>query len=177
MTRMTHRELASAAYEVALSKGFSPATWENFPVKMLLALTEADELRDEVRQNDQLEAQREIADIYIRVSGMLLGIFGNLDPVGLMDELTTPVSTRDWIRIEPVDADYFALSLLKVGSAATEMWRKNDRDNCHGFLSNMLTLVNVFATARGMDLQEVVMLKTAINAKRPYLHGNKSSAG
>ena len=139
--------------------------------KLILVYTEVTEGETSVLapspDNDPLA--EELADIAIRVTGVLWGIWGSDWSVRSPDP---HVSVNPFQPIEVVlrpIRDYL--------TRAVEAWRKDQRVDCKVSLELALKETMVAARACSIDLVGEMERKRAKNATRPECHGNKRSDG
>lgn len=166
-------ELGKAALDIVAANGFDPPTWENVPEKTMMVLTEVDELRDE--DYDVEEFGYEIADVFIRLTGLLIGVFGE-EWTGSVIPINAPHSNCA-PDIPSGHTDAYSLLMLSTCAKAVEAWRKGNREVTMMRLASALSVTIKLGELSHIDVARVVREKTAKNAKRGKFHGKVTGVG
>lgn len=168
---MSLHKLAKEVDDTSRMNGWDIATWENFPVKIMMAVTELDEAHDFITRpspgTDPLP--EELADVSIRLMSVLYSVFG--------DDWH---DRRDWVGSfpgpwEPIEVALWRI--LKPMSKAVEEWRHDNRGDVCGWLEQALKETFRLALAIGVDLEAEIIQKNEKNKQRGQLHGKARSAG
>lgn len=180
LSATTPHQIASMVDAVATRSGFDPTTWENFPAKMMMAITELDELVDGVRGRQDDHPHEELADTTIRI----LASAHTLSDGKWVSRLKTrfnnqdhwwdsPVVGKRWL--QPPEVEVWAI--VSMLSKATETWRRGNRGEALQYLE--LAILECFRLADriGFSLVQEILVKTSKNMKRPRLHGKVESVG
>jgi len=168
---MDIKESGRLNLDVIRASGFDEPTWDNLPQKLVLTYTEVTEAEAAVLghfiQTDPLA--EELADIAIRVTGMLWGIWGDDWSVRAPDGLglRNPFQPIE-VMLRPI-RDYL--------THAVEAWRKDRRVDVKVALELVLKETAIVAETCEIDLVAEMEVKRAKNAARPPRHGNKRSDG
>lgn len=163
-----HRELASDNLKVILNNGFDAPTWENMLNKLMLVITEIDEAIDALTGGGEDPLDEELADIWIRLSGILAALwpedwavrYENLQPghrYHSVEELLWPIAT--------------------MCCKAAEAWRKDKRDDTRMWLEYAIKETVQAALTFEVDLWAAVEAKLIKNRNRPKFHGKAKSSG
>ena len=175
--------LAGVAHEVATSHGFDAPTWENFPGKLMLVVSELSELAEACAESScpldltgTRKSMDELADVVIRTMTILHGLFGSWNARG---------SAFDWIEthssIRTRLPDSWVVVLLRSLSLALEAWRRDDRAtalyHCERLLHFAFQLADAGPGVDRHDLLACIEEKIAKNATRPALHSKIMTLG
>lgn len=175
------REVAARVHGISREKGFDVPDWdENFPVKVMLFITELDEAVQWVHGVGEDPPEIELGDTAIRILSTLHSIWetgwspGRIETRRLPDRvgLYAPMEVAVW-------------PIVKYLCAAVEQWRKSvpgDHGSAHkreAMICIELALLETFRLAdrMGADLRAIIETKAAKNAVRPRLHGKGRSVG
>jgi hypothetical protein len=144
--------------------------------KLILVYTEVSEGEHAILGDGADPLAEELADIAIRVTGMLWGIWGD----GWSARYPDP-NARDFdprVRVNPFQPIEVLLRPIRdYMTHAVEAWRKDDRVDVRISLELALKETMVVARACGIDLVAEMERKREKNATRPERHGNKRSDG
>ena len=173
----TIRDSGRANLEVVTANGFETPTWDNFPSKLLLVFTEVTEAEAAVRfaEPDQAEArtdidtlEEELADIAIRITGLLFGLAG---------EKWSNRGSRGFYAhpYQPIEA--LLRPIRDSLTDAAEAWRRDGRPDAIIALEIALAKTAGLASALGIDLPAEMEKKRIKNAGRPKLHGKARPEG
>lgn len=166
------KDLAQANLDVVLNNGFDPPTWENLPIKIMLTVTEVDEAIDAIKGHGDDSFAEELADIWIRVSGVLAGVWGNDWDVRYAGFLGIEQEMGPW---EAPEA--FMWPVVSYCCKAVETWRHDDRVNTKMNLELALKRVYMNALRVGIMLETEVTKKLEKNRARKKFHGKAKSSG
>ncbi|UCF48594.1 MAG: hypothetical protein JSU89_15745 [Myxococcales bacterium] len=166
---MDIRSFAQSIHAVNLDNGFDPPSWENLPIKLMLATTELDEARAATDGTGVDPLGEEFADVAIRLLDILHTLWrdtwydrrASKYPAGLC---FIPVEVLLW-------------SILHWLCNATEQWRDNNQTDTR--ISLELALAETFALAHRLqiDLPSEMEQKLAKNMDRGQCHGRARSDG
>jgi len=165
-------DLARENLQVVLGNGFDPPTWQNLPIKVMLVITEIDEAVQAAKGGSTDPLPEELADIWIRISGILAALwedewavrYGKVEA----ESVYQPIELHLW-------------PIVSWCSKAVEAWRHDHRDDTRTYLE--LALKATAQTCRtlgghlGVDLTDEVRKKLAKNASRERFHGKAKSSG
>ena len=161
------KKTAGLCHDIATANGFDPCTWDNLPIKAMLVITELHEAMDAADGvGDPLS--EELADIAIRLLGMLHGIWGDDWHVR---PLVTPVG-NNLERIEVI-----MRPTGRAVSRAVEAWRCNNQVDARGWLEVALRNTRHVAIRVGVNLGDAIYLKCVKNRGRGKLHGKARAEG
>jgi len=167
--RMDIKESGRLNLEIINANGFEPPTWDNFTKKLILTYTEVTEAEAAVIGTGQDPLGEELADIAIRVTGMLWGLWG---ADWTLREGRQPAPNFPFEPIERVlrpIRDYL--------TAAVEAWRKDRKDDVRIALELVIKETTSTSIACGVNLLAEMERKREKNAARPPRHGNKRADG
>jgi hypothetical protein len=165
---LAYYEEAQRSLDLSISKGFALPTWENLPLLTLLVITELVEADD---ASSIEEVKEELADVGIRLSGILQALSPNTW-LGLPRPSSTAFSQ-----------DGMSWLVLKQCVYAVQLHRSavNHPDTGHQHRSAVIGyLAEAFAILRGHcalnnggDLLRLMSDKRSKNSGRPHMHGGK----
>lgn len=172
-------DAACLADEIASANGFDPPTWDNFPAKLMMVVTEIDEFVDAaegVENGDCGGTKEELADVAIRLLAMIHALtHGKWNcRVRRYNEPADYYDRRiGWLR-SPKDEVWPIVSRI---SKATEVWRKGRRVDAIQHIEFAIKECFALADRVGFNLFSEILTKAAKNAQRPKLHGKIESVG
>lgn len=136
--------------------------------KLILIYTEVTEAEAAVHGNGADPLAEELADIAIRVTGLLWGLWGD-------DWVVRGDGTRAQRMFAPIEVQL--RPIRDYLTHAVEAWRKDRRADVKIALEIVLKETAAFAGSVGIDLVGEMERKREKNAARPPRHGNKRSDG
>jgi len=165
------KEVARECHEAVLANGFEVPTWENFPVKVMLAVTE---LNEAVAASDEANWREEWADFVIRVTGVLEALSGGewLDRSGTFRYYYERVWT-DYI--SPLECHVWPA--LEECCKSVEYWRMGKRVDALMRLEFAVAQAFRIEDMFEFDLVAEMRAKNEVNKSRGRLHGKKESVG
>jgi len=151
-------ELAGEAARDAMARGFAPVTWEILPGRVMMIVTELDELRHAE------DVGPELADVVIRTVGLLHVLFPGwrllksppLEDVGRRGRLS-------------LEAELWPV--IHFCTECVHAWRRGEVDRVGKALEWIVWECYRLAHVLSVDLMREVEAKVAINRTRPYRHG------
>ncbi len=162
-------ELTVACREIAASKGFDKTTWDNYPTKVMLVVTELDEVV--TAQHSMCDMEEELADVGIRICTMLGDFECNPENyVGMREVGNFVVASRNFESLHST-----LWPILHMLTASIEAWRKGQTDTALHQLKHALKRTFEVAEQIGFDLMRAMHDKARKNAKRERLHGKLRS--
>ena len=165
---MTLHELAKYVDDINTLNGFDKPTWENLPVKVMMVVTEVDELENSLNYHPKSEAAKELADVAIRLMSLLHSVWG--------DKWELRQRNFGSFAFQHVPA-VVLWPLLKLLCSSVELWRNDDRRGTEYSLGKALSEVFGLAKYWKFDLEKEIKLKADFNKERGYLHGKVRSEG
>lgn len=188
---MNWHKLAKYVDDINTLNGFDKPTWDNLPVKVMMVITELDELETAYTGAHSVVWQRdpeiytgrevdvdvakignmdeEIADVSIRLLSLLHSVWGD----------SWPRPTRSWQNWGNGmgDGPKLLWPIVHLLSEGVEFWRYDNRKKTKLCLSKALSKAWSLADSWGFDLKKLVQKKADINKERGHLHGKVRSAG
>lgn len=164
------QKLAHECLQTALDKGFDPPTWENLPIKVMLVVTEVEEAINFVQEGGNDPLGEELADIWIRVSGILSQLWGEhgwsarYHRVMDANHLYHPIEVHMW-------------PIVKWCCRAVEAWRHDKKNDVQACLELALKETWQIAATLGIDIEVEIYAKLEKNRQRAHLHGKAKSSG
>lgn len=163
-----HKALARSNLQVILDNGFDAPTWENFPIKVMLVITEIDEAIEAVDGGGEDPLDEELADVWIRLTGILSALW-----------------PEDWaVRYEGMMAGYRYHSIeellwpiASMCCKAVEAWRHEEHVDARMWLEIALKETVQSAITCEVDLWAAVEAKLAKNKNRRKYHGKAKASG
>jgi hypothetical protein len=179
------REVAERVHAISREKGFDVPHWdENFPIKVVLFITELDEAVQFVEGIGKDPVEVELGDTAIRILSTLHAIWGDAWSPGRIETRALPkhVVGRNYALYVPIEVAVWPIIRYLCG--AIEQWRKSKpgEDGTHkreAMICIELALLETFRLAdlHGANLREIIEAKAVKNAARPPLHGKGRSVG
>lgn len=165
--------LAQDNLNVVTENGFDVPTWENFPVKAMLIVTELDEALSSLESRVDDPWPEELADLWIRISGVLQGIWPNDWSVRFSD---TEMGLKD-----PKPLPHGAMEplwdVLHWVCTAVEYWRHDQAVDAKISMEMALRKIVRLAHATGVNTDAEVRKKAKKNAERGRFHGKAKASG
>ena len=162
------KALAQANLDTVLANGFDPPTWENLPIKVMLVITEISEAIESAHSMGDDPMSEELADIWIRISGILAALWGSEWAVrygkGQMIYVFAPIEVLLW-------------PIARHCCNAVECWRHEKRDDTRMELEFAIKQLAVLAYSLDIDLTTEIEMKMRKNSKRAKFHGKAKSSG
>lgn len=160
------KKLAQENLDVVLANGFEPPTWENLPIKVMLVVTEVNEAISACKGLDGDPLEEELADIWIRVSGILAALWGESWNIRITKKVTTyrPIEVQLW-------------PIVSYCCQAVEAWRHDNKTDVQISLELALAETQSLAEALGFGLIAEVAKKLEKNRGRERFHGKAKSNG
>lgn len=170
---MNLHETARSCAKIAREHGFDECTWENFPVKLMLVVSEikeAVEAMEGMQGHTNFEVGEELADVAIRT----LQIVEILWPGWSAERITKrTVQQRTAFSIPQL----MVWPMMKYAVEALESWRNEQRGDAQQCLELLLLELWRVSDRMHIDLEGFVQLKMDKNEKRPHLNGKKRTDG
>lgn len=167
-----HRDLAKANLDVVLENGFDPPMWSNLPIKIMLTVTEVDEAIDAVKGSGDDPFAEELADIWIRLSGILEGVWPGDWLVRYAGFLGIERELGPWESPES-----FVWPIVSHCCKAVEAWRHDHQEATRQHLELALKQTYSIAMRLGISLEDEVQAKLEKNRARAKYHGKAKSSG
>jgi len=160
-SEVAFRGYAKRSAETALAKGFTPVTWDIIPARLMMVITELDEIT-----RVDANVGQELADVTIRTIGMLHVLFPGW---------TLRVQHGPWRPRSMTTIETELWGIVRFSTHAVEAWRKGDsmrvKLNLELIVSECFRLSHVFRVKLGDE----VVKKMNANDLRPHLHGAKEA--
>lgn len=161
------QKLATRIQEVNDTNGWDRPTFADLPIKLMLIMTEINEMSQEVTACDNKAAQVELADVAIRTLHTLESLWPGkwvLRRGFRIPHAHKRIEELLWCMITPL-------------CQATEAWRDNNEIDAMIALEYVLSNCRRLSEVLGFDLYATAERKVELNATRGYLHGRKNSGG
>jgi len=154
------RLLASESAEIAVVNGFDPVTWEILPSRMMMIITELDEMVGSAFD----QAGKELADVLIRSIGLMHVLFPSwtFRPY-LPSELPT--------RVGKVELERELWWSVHHCSVCVKAWQRSDKVRVRRSLELIVYECFRLATMLNVDLMSETERKVEFNRTRPHRHG------
>lgn len=166
------KDLARDIRETNHQNGFNLPTWDNLPIKVMMAVTELNEGMDAIRGDGEDPLLEELADTAVRILDILYSIWGD----DWADRTTDLMDVRPERNL--FEAGEVALwRPLRMLCMAVEAWRHEHRVDVRIGLEIALKEVFSLGLTLGVDLRRVIEWKNAKNAGRGMRHGKARAEG
>lgn len=162
------RLLASESAEIAVVNGFDPVTWEILPGRIMMIITELDEMVGSAFD----QAGKELADVLIRSIGLLHVLF----PTWTVRLYTPDSSELGRLRRSTPDDGKPELERelwwsVHHCSVCVKAWQRGDSTRVRRSLELIVYECFRLATMLSIDLMSETERKVEFNRTRPHRHG------
>lgn len=169
---MNLHNAAQICSALAVEKGFVQPSWDNFATKVMLVVTEIDEAAAWLREDvySPVKFREELADVVIRTLDILETLWPDWPTGRISTRHTRPQTTLE-------RPEVLLWPLIGRCCRAIEVWRLDNQLDAQQHLEFLLLTTYRLADRLGIDLDEEILKKIALNRTRPHLHGKARSDG
>lgn len=157
------RELARDNLQVVIDNGFDAPTWETVPLRVMLVITEVDEGIDAILIGDGDPLPEELADIWIRLTGILVAIWGE-DQWAVRYGFVEKKHVYESIEV-------LMWPIVSQCCKAVEAWRKEHKSDTRIYLEMALKELAILALSLDVKLTTEIEKKLHKNRHREKFHG------
>lgn len=166
------KEMAEVIRETNRKNGFTRPSWDNLPIKVMMAVTELNEAMDAIKGEGEDPLIEELADTAIRVLDILESVWQH----DWADRTVALLQTRlERNLFEPGEVALWRP--LRMLCTAVESWRYENQGDTRISLEIALREVFTLALSLGVDLGTVIQWKNEKNATRGIRHGKARAEG